>query len=97
MGKYSILDPLGPIDISKGIRSWPATLATPTQTLLRSRLRILHNKLTIILGSIMNNKQVTDPNNNVDTTVNKLEADLTYLEKLDINKETRSYNKEKRE
>ena len=49
------------------------------------------------MGSIMNNKQVTDPNNNVDTTVNKLEADLTYLEKLDINKETRSYNKEKRE
>ena len=93
MGTYSILDPLRPTDISKGIRSWPATLATPTQTLLRSRLRILHNKLTIILGSIMNNKQVTDPSTNVEITVDKLESDLTYLEKLDINEEIRSYNK----
>ena len=33
----------------------------------------------------------------METTVDKLEADLAYMEKLDINEETRSYNKEKRD
>ena len=41
----------------------------------------------------MTNKQATDPDTNVKTTVDKLEADLAYLEKLDINEETRSCNK----
>ena len=45
----------------------------------------------------MPTKQVTDPNTNVEITVDKLEADLTYLEKLYINEETRSYNKDKRD
>ena len=44
----------------------------------------------------MPTKQVTDPATNVEITVDKLEADLNYLEKLDINEETCSYNKEKR-
>ena len=43
----------------------------------------------------MPTKQITDPDNHVEITVNKLEADLTYLEKLYINEETRSYNEEK--
>ena len=42
-------------------------------------------KLTSIVGLIMSTKQVTEPTTNVETTVDKLEADLTYLEKLDIN------------
>ena len=29
-------------------------------------------------------KQVTEPNDNVEITIDKLEADITYLEKLDI-------------
>ena len=37
------------------------------------------------MGPIMPTEQVTDPNTNVEITVVKLEADLTYLEKLDIN------------
>ena len=41
----------------------------------------------------MPTKQVTNPDTNAETTVNKLEADLIYLEKLDINEEIRSYNK----
>ena len=45
----------------------------------------------------MPTKQATEPVTNVETTVNKLEADLTYLENLYINEKTRSYNKEKRE
>ena len=45
----------------------------------------------------MPTKQITDPPNNVEITVNKLEADLTYPEKLYINEETLSYNEEKRE
>ena len=44
----------------------------------------------------MPTKQVTDPNTNAEITVDKLEADLTYMENIDINEETRSYNKEKR-
>ena len=43
----------------------------------------------------MPTKQVTKPINNVVTAVNKLETDLTYLKKLDINEETRSYKKDK--
>ena len=42
-------------------------------------------KLASIVGPIMPTKQVTDPATNVETTVYKLEADLAYLEKLDIN------------
>ena len=42
-------------------------------------------------------KQVTDPSTNVEITVDKLEADLTYLENLDINEGTCSYDKDKRE
>ena len=49
------------------------------------------------MGPSMPTKQVTETNTNMEITVDKLEADLTYLEKLDINEETRSYNKEKRE
>ena len=33
----------------------------------------------------------------METTVDKLEADLTYLEKIDINEEKHPYNKDKRE
>ena len=54
-------------------------------------------KLARVVGPIMRNKQLTEPATNVETTVKKLEADLTYMEKLDINKETRSCNKWKRE
>ena len=60
-------------------------------------IETLTYKLTIIVGPSMSTKQVTEPNTNVEVTVNKLGEDLTYLEKLDINEETRSYNKEKRE
>ena len=49
------------------------------------------------MGAIMTSKQVTDFNTIVDITFDRLEADLTNLEKLDINKETRSYKKDKRE
>ena len=49
------------------------------------------------MGPSTPTKKFTDPNTNVEITVNKLEAGLTYLGKLDINEETRSYNKEKRE
>ena len=44
----------------------------------------------------MTTNQVTYPITNVLTTVDKLEMDITYLKKIEINEETRSYNKEKR-
>ena len=60
-------------------------------------IETLSYKLTIIVGPGMPTKKVTDPNTNVEITVDKLEVNLTYLEKLEINEETCSYNKEKRE
>ena len=65
--------------------------------LTKKSIETLTYKLTSIVGPSMPTKQVTDPNTNVEITVDKLEANLTYLEKLEINEETRSYNKEKRE
>ena len=52
----------------------------------------MYNLTSIVVPS-MPTKQVTDPSTNVEITIDKLEADLTYLEKLDINEEIRSYNK----
>ena len=65
--------------------------------LAKKSIDTLVYNLTSIVVTSMPNKQVTDPSTNVEITVDKLEADLTYLEKLVINEETCSYNKEKRE
>ena len=65
--------------------------------LTKKSIETLNYNLNSIVGPSMPTKQVTDPTTNVETTVNKLDADLTYLEKLDINEETCYYNKEKRE
>ena len=61
----------------------------------KKSIETLTYKLTSIVGTSMPTKKITDTNMNMEITVDKLEADLTYLEKLDINEETRSYNKEK--
>ena len=61
--------------------------------LTKKSIETLTYKLTSIMGPSMPTKQVTDPSTNVEITIDKLEADLTYLEKLDINEEIRSYNK----
>ena len=61
--------------------------------LTKNSIETLTYNLASIVGPIMPTKKVTEPATNVETTVDKLEADLTYLEKLDINEETRSYNK----
>ena len=50
-------------------------------------------KIASIVGHIMPTKQVTDSATDVETTVDKLEADLSYLENLEINEETLSCNK----
>ena len=65
--------------------------------LTKKLINNLTYKLTIIVGPSMPTKQVTDPSTNVEIPVYKLEADLTYLEKIEINEETLSYNKEKLE
>ena len=62
--------------------------------LTKKSIETLTNKLTSIVEPSMPTKQVTDHNTNVEVTVDKLEADLTYLEKLDMNEESRSYNKD---
>ena len=53
--------------------------------LTKKLIETLSYNLNPIVGPSMPTKQVTDPNTNVEITVDKLEADLTYLEKLDIN------------
>ena len=63
--------------------------------LTKNLIETLTYKLASIVGPVMPTKQVTKPINNVVTAVNKLETDLTYLKKLDINEETRSYKKDK--
>ena len=65
--------------------------------LTKKSIENLTYKLTSIVGPSVSTKQVTDPNTNVEIHVDKLEADLAYMEKLDINEETKSYKKEKRE
>ena len=65
--------------------------------LTKNLIETLTENLPSILTPIMPSKQVTDPTTNVETIIDKLEADLPYLENLDINEETRSYKKEKRQ
>ena len=60
-----------------------------------TKKNIIYN-LESVVGPVMTTNQVTYPNTNVVTTVDKLEMDITYLKKIEINEETRSYNKEKR-
>ena len=65
--------------------------------LTKKSIETLTYKLVRIVVPIMTTKQFTGPATNVETNVNKLEVDLTYLENPDINEETCSHNKEKRE
>ena len=58
--------------------------------LTKNSIETLTYKLASIVGPVMPTKQVTDPITDVVTTANKLETDLTYLENLEINEETRS-------
>ena len=53
--------------------------------LTKKSIDTLTYKLISIVGPSIPTKQVTDPNTNVGITVDKLETDLTYMEKLDIN------------
>ena len=65
--------------------------------LTKKSIETLTYNLAIIVGPVIPTNKFTDPITNLVTTVDKLETDLAYLEKLDINEETWSYNKEKRE
>ena len=65
--------------------------------LTKKSIETITYKLASIVGPVMPTKQFTEHITNVVTTVDKLETDITYLEKLDINEETLSNNKEKRE
>ena len=56
----------------------------------KKSIETLMYKLASMVGRIMPTKQVNDSATNVETTVDKLEADLNNLEKLDINEETHS-------
>ena len=51
----------------------------------KKSIETLTYKLASILGTAVPTNKVTDPITNVVTTVNKLETDLAYLEKLDTN------------
>ena len=80
---------IGPTQADRYIKTKKDLVVYVSRTYSKLNKNSIQNimyKLASIVGNIMTTKQVTDPTTNVETTVDKLEADLTYLEKLDINK-----------